>query len=76
MVLRKLIVAIALVALSGCCCHRRGPAVVVAPEVPPCGPVPAVAPPSPALPPAPVPTEPVPAGPVSQRVTRVPEGPY
>jgi len=62
--------------------HRRAPQEVTeevqgpAAEVPPCGPAPAVAPPSPALPPAPVPAQPVPAGPVSQRSTRVAEGPY
>src|SRR5262249_2932035 len=75
MALRKLVVAVILVALSGCCCRRR-PAVVPAAEVPPCGPTPAVAPQSPELPPAPVPAQPVPAGPVSQRSTRVAEGPY
>ena len=75
MALRKLVAAIILVVLSGCC-HRRCPAVVPAAEAPPCGSVPDVAPQSPELPPTPLPAQPVPAGPVSQRSTRVAEGPY
>jgi hypothetical protein len=76
MTFRKLLGALALVVLSGCCCHRRCPAVVPAAEVPPCGPGAAVALPSPGLPPAPLPAAPIPVAPMSQQKTRVAEGPY
>jgi hypothetical protein len=75
----KLIAALMLVALSGCCCrhchcnHYNPPPVVAVPAAP----CPPVAQPVPVLPPtAIVPPEPVPAGPASQRLSRVPEGPY
>jgi hypothetical protein len=74
--LYQLTLALALASLSGCCCTRPCPGDSVPVEVVPTAPGPAVLPPSPALPDAPVPAQPVPAAPVSQRLTRVAEGPY
>jgi hypothetical protein len=76
MMFRQLCGALALLTLSGCCCHRHC-RTCPPPEGPACGPVPVAAPPGPGVvPAAPIPAQPVPVAPASQRVARVSEGPY